>query len=254
MADDVVVQRDASVLIVTLNRPDARNAVNQSMAEGVAAALETLDTDPDVFIGIITGAGGSCCAGMDLKAFLRGERPEIEGRGFAGITEAPPRKPVIAAVEGHAVAGGCELVLACDLVVAAEDAMFGLPEVRRGLVAGSGGLIRLPRRIPVQIAMEYALTGEFFSAVDARAWGLVNKVTPRGGALGAAIELAHKISANGPLAVQMTKHIVVESANWPAAEAWDRQRPLVESVIASEDAREGALAFAEKRPAVWRGK
>ena len=191
---------------------------------------------------------------MDLKAFVAGNRPEIEGRGFGGLTEAPPAKPLIAAVEGYALAGGCEMVLACDLIVAADDASFGLPEVTRGLVAGSGGLTRLWRRIPPSLAMEYALTGKRLLAVEAYRLGLVNRLTARGGALAAALELADEIAANAPLATMASKRIMIESAEWSAAEQWDRQRPLVDAVLATRDAHEGALAFAEKRPPQWRGE
>lgn len=253
MTDDVLVAREGAVLVVTINRPSARNAINAATAAGVAAAMDELDGDSTLTIGILTGAGGNFSAGMDLKAFLQGERPEIEGRGLAGITETPPRKPLIAAVEGFALAGGCEIVLACDLVVAADNAMFGIPEVSRGLVAGSGGLIRLPQRIPRQIALEYALTGARLPAVEAARWGLVNRLTAPGGALDGARELAAAITKNGPLGVQMTKRIVTESAAWPAEEVWDRQRALVESVLATNDAREGAAAFAEKRAPKWSG-
>ena len=190
---------------------------------------------------------------MDLIAFLDGERPEIPGRGFAGVTETPPRKPLIAAVEGFALAGGCELALACDLIVAAEDASFGLPEVTRGLVAGSGGLVRLPRRIPPAIALEYALTGERMDARTAHGWGLVNRITAPGAALDGALALAESIVKNGPFAVEMTKRIVVESPSWTSDETWSRQAPLVESVLATDDAREGARAFAEKRAPRWSG-
>jgi enoyl-CoA hydratase len=175
--DEVLTERDGAILVITLNRPKARNAVNSALARGLAAAVDTLDADPELSVGVLTGAGGSFCSGMDLKAFLRGELPVVEGRGFAGITVAPPEKPMIAAVEGYALAGGCEITLACDLIVAARDAKFGLPEAKRSLVAGAGGLFRLPQRIPRAIAMEYALTGEFFSAEDAHTWGLVNRVT-----------------------------------------------------------------------------
>jgi enoyl-CoA hydratase len=178
----VRVERRDGVLVVTLDRPEARNAVDSTVARQLAAAMDRLDADDDVAVGILTGAGGTFCAGMDLKAFLRGEQPELPGRGFGGLTEARPRKPLIAAVEGYALAGGCELVLACDLVVAASDAQFGLPEVGIGLFAGAGGLIRLPQRIPRQVAMEFALTGDRFGAPDAHRWGLVNRLTePRGG-------------------------------------------------------------------------
>lgn len=251
---EVTVIREDQTLVVTINRPQVRNAINRAAAVGIAAAMDQLDDDPELMIGILTGAGGTFSAGMDLKAFLQGERPEIDGRGLAGITETPPRKPLIAAVEGYALAGGCELVLACDLVVAAEGAVFGIPEVTRGLVAGSGGLIRLPQRIPRQIALEYALTGAHMSASVAHRWGLVNRLTPDGGALEGARQLAQAIAANGPLAVAMTKQIVAESPTWPLADVWDRQRDLVEGILATDDAREGAAAFAEKRPANWLGR
>lgn len=255
MSDSVLVERDGGTLVITLNRPQVRNAMDRAMAYAVAAALDELDADPALVVGILTGAGGSFSAGMDLKAFLlTGERPEVPGRGLAGLTEAPPRTPLIAAVEGHAVAGGCELVLACDLVVAAQDASFGLPEVRRGLIAGSGGLVRLPQRVPAQIAMEHALTGLPMTAVQAHRWGLVNRLTPPGGALAAARELAAQIAVNGPLAVRTTKQVLVESASWPAAELWQRQGALLQQVVASADAKEGAAAFVEKRQPVWRGE
>lgn len=250
----VLVERRGAILVITMNRPRVRNAVNQAMSQGIAAAVDTLDNDSSLAVAILTGTGGTFCSGMDLKAFVSGERPEIEGRGLAGISEAPPRKPLIAAVEGYALAGGCEIMLACDLVVAAETASFGIPEVTRGLVAGAGGLIRLPKKIPPQIALEYALTGAHFSAVDAHRWGLINRLTPEGGALDGAHELARAIIKNGPLAVQATKRIVMESASWTESEAWDRQRSIVDEVLATDDAREGAQAFAEKRPPVWRGK
>lgn len=242
-----------AALVIAINRPAQRNAVTRAVSLAIAEGLDRLDRDDDLRIGIVTGRGGSFCAGMDLKAFLDGERPELEGRGFGGLTEAPPRKPLIAAVEGYALAGGCELALACDLIVAAEDAWFGLPEVTRGLVAGSGGLVRLPRRIPPAIALEYALTGERMDAATAHHWGLVNIVTATGAALDGALDLAARIAANAPLAVAMSKRIIRESPGWPDAEIWDRQRPLTETVLASDDAKEGARAFAEKRPPVWRG-
>jgi enoyl-CoA hydratase len=247
----VLLHREGPVLVVTLNRPQVRNAIDRATSEAVARAMDELDRDPQCVVGILTGAGGNFCTGMDLKAFLRGERVELPGRGLAGLIETPPRKPLIAAVEGYALAGGCEIALACDLIVAADDSRFGIPEVKRGLIAGSGGLIRLPQRIPRQIAMEYALTGNLMPAAEARQWGLVNRLTPPGGALQAARELAATIAANGPLAVRMTKRIVGEAAAWPADETWPRQRALLEEVIHSADAREGALAFAEKRPPRW---
>ena len=250
---DVIVQREGAVLLVTINRPAMRNAINRAASEQIARAMDELDADPALTIGILTGAGGHFCSGMDLKAFLRGERVELEGRGLAGICETPPRKPLIAAVEGYALAGGCEIALACDLLVAADNAQFGIPEVKRGLIAGSGGLIRLPQRIPRQIALEYALTGELMPAKEARQWGLVNRLTAPGGALDGARALARAIGANGPMAVQMTKRVMTEAPTWPTAEVWVHQRELLEQIIGSKDAREGALAFSEKRAPRWSG-
>jgi enoyl-CoA hydratase len=249
----VVTREDSGVLVVTINRPEVRNAINLATAEGIAAALDELDARSDLVAGVLCGAGSAFCTGMDLKAFLAGERPSVAGRGFAGIVERPPDKPLIAAVEGYAVAGGFEIALACDLIVAASDAKFGLPEVRRGLVAAGGGLLRLPSRVPYGLAVEWALTGAFVPASRAVEVGLVNQLTEPGRALDAALELASAIAANGPLAVRATKRILQESREWPAAEAFDRQREISEPVRASEDAREGARAFAEKRPPQWRG-
>lgn len=250
----VLVEERGRVLIVTINRPDARNAVNTAVAKGVASAMDTLDDRKDLSVGILTGAGGTFCAGMDLKAFLRGEDAALPGRGFAGMTEAPPRKPVIAAVEGYALAGGCELMLACDLVVAAEDAKFGIPEVKRGLIAGAGGLMRLPRRIPQPLAMEFALTGDFFPAADAHRYGLINRITKPGAALAGALELAERITANAPMAIQSSKEVIVRSADWSSDEAFGKQYPILRRVLDSADAKEGARAFAEKRAPVWSGE
>ena len=254
MSDHVLIEQRSTTLVITLNRPERRNAVDRAMSEAVAAALDALDSRSDLRVGVITGAGGSFCSGMDLKAFVAGNRPEIEGRGFGGLTEAPPAKPLIAAVEGYALAGGCEMALACDLIVAADDASFGLPEVTRGLVAGSGGLTRLLRRIPPSLAMEYVLTGKRMHAVEAYRLGLVNRLTTSGGALADALALADEIAANAPLATVASKRIMIESADWTAAEQWDRQRPLVDEILATRDAHEGALAFAEKRKPQWRGE
>jgi enoyl-CoA hydratase len=248
------IERQGATLILSIDRPRQRNAVNRLVSLAIAEGLDRLDQQSELRVGVLTGRGGTFCAGMDLRAFLEGERPEIENRGFGGLTEAPPRKPLIAAVEGYALAGGCELALACDLIVAAEDAWFGLPEVTRGLVAGSGGLVRLPRRIPAAIALEYALTGQRMDAPTAHRWGLVNRLTPSGGALEGALTVAQLIAANAPLSVAMTKRIMRESASWHEDDIWARQRPLVESVLASEDAQEGARAFAEKREPHWRGQ
>ena len=251
MSHTVTTERDGPVWVITIRRPEMRNAIDRATSEAIAQAMDDLDSDPDLRVGILTGAGGHFCSGMDLKAFLRGERVELPGRGLAGIIETPPRKPVIAAIEGYALAGGCEIALACDLMVAADNAQFGLPEVKRGLMAGSGGLMRLPQRIPRQIAMQYALTGEMMSATEARQWGLVNLLTSSGEALDGAKTLAHKIAANAPLAVRASKHMVTDALHWPADERWQRQNALLETIIHSNDAKEGATAFSEKRLPVW---
>jgi enoyl-CoA hydratase len=249
----VLFSTQGAVAIITINRPEARNAVNLAVAQGIAAALDELDERPDLSVGILTGAGKSFCAGMDLKAYLRGELPRIDGRGFGGLTEAPPQKPLIAAVEGHAFAGGFELALACDLIVASESAQFGLPEVKRGLVARGGGLLRLPVQLPFRLAMEVALTGDFITAERALAMGLINRVTPVGEALAGALELAARIARNAPLSLAATKKIIVQSGEWTAAERFEKQAKIAASAFESEDAREGAIAFAEKRSPVWRG-
>ena len=253
MADEVLTERRDGVLVITLNRPEARNAVNLALASGVAAALEELDSGEDLQVGVLTGAGGSFCAGMDLKAFVKGERPWVEGRGFAGIVQGPPRKPLIAAVEGYALAGGFEVALACDLVVAARDARFGIPEVKRSLVAAGGALLRLPKRIPYHVAMELALTGDPIAAERGYELGIVNRLAEPGGALDAALELAAAIAANGPLALAASKEIVVHAPDWTEEEAWTKQGEIAGPVMVSEDAREGATAFAEKRAPVWKG-
>ncbi|WP_324262421.1 crotonase/enoyl-CoA hydratase family protein [Altererythrobacter sp. H2] len=241
------------VLIITINRPEAKNAMNKAAAEGIAAALDRLDSEDDLRVAIITGAGGTFCSGMDLKGFLRGESPSIPGRGFGGLVEAPPKKPLIAAVEGYALAGGLELMIACDMVVAHSGAKFGIPEAKRGLAAGAGGLMLLPDLIPHKVAMELALTGDFIDAARAHQLGLVNRVTD-GAALDAALELAASISANGPLAVRVSKQIIEESRGWARSERWQEQAKLLPQVFMSADAREGAAAFAEKRKPNWTGK
>jgi enoyl-CoA hydratase len=249
---EVLVEQRDRILIITINRPKAKNAVNSAVAHGLADAVDRLDGDPGLSVGIVTGAGGTFCAGMDLKAFARGEVPIVEGRGM-GFTERGPVKPLIAAVEGYALAGGTELALATDLIVASKDASFGIPEVKRGLVAGGGGLLRLPLRIPPAIAMELALTGEAFTAERAHALGMVNVLAEPGGALDAAIDLAERITANGPLAVAATKQIIVESRGWSPDTQFSEQNKILMPVFSSNDAREGAIAFAEKRPAHWTG-
>jgi enoyl-CoA hydratase/carnithine racemase len=254
VSDSVLTDVVEGVLVVTINRPEARNAINTETAVAIGEAMERLDDDRSLVAGVITGAGGTFCAGMDLKAFLAGERPSIPGRGFAGIVEQPPVKPIVAALEGYAIAGGFEIALACDMLVAAEDAKFGLPEVKRGLVAAGGGLLRLPQRVPYHLAMEWSLTGELIPAQRGYEVGLVNRITPKGGALDEALTMATAIAANGPLAVAASKRILVEAPEWPAAERFDRQREINEPVRSSEDAREGATAFKEKRAPRWQGR
>jgi len=255
MSELIKIEVVERVQIMTINRPEARNAINYETAQALAAALDRLDADDEVMIGVLTGAGNSFCAGMDLKAFaVTGQRPYAGGRGFAGICERPPRKPLIAAVEGYALAGGCEVVMACDLLVDANNATFGLPEVTRGLVPGSGGLIRLPSRIPYHIAMEAMLTGDMMPAERFHHYGLVNRLVEPGQALAVALELAATIAQNGPLAVQTAKSIIAESRNWRPDDMFDLQRPRIAHIFTSADAKEGATAFAEKREPVWTGK
>ena len=250
--DAVLTEKRGRILIITINRPEAKNAANAAVSQGLAAAMDQLDEDPGLSVGILTGAGGTFCAGMDLKAFARGENVAVKGRGL-GFTERPPAKPLIAAVEGYALAGGTELALATDLIVAAKNSAFGIPEVKRGLVAAGGGLLRLPQRIPFAIAMELALTGDQLSAERAHALGLVNVLAEPGGALAAAIELAERITANGPLAVAATKRVIVESRGWSPEDQWREQMKIIMPVFGSKDAREGAIAFAEKRAPNWTG-
>ena len=250
----VLTERRGRVLLITLNRPDARNSVNAALAQGIAAALEELDGDDELSVGVIAGAGKGFCAGMDLKAFVQGESPHVEGRGFAGITQRSAAKPLIAAVEGFAVAGGLEVALSCDLIVAARGAKLGIPEVKRSLVAAGGALLRLPRRIPYHAAMEMALTGDPISAERGHELGLVNRLAEPGAALDVALELAEAIAGNAPLALAASKRIVLESPGWSEDEAWQRQGEIAGPVFVSEDAREGATAFAEKRDPVWNGR
>jgi enoyl-CoA hydratase len=242
------------VLVITIARPGQRNAVNRAVADGIAAAVDRLDADDALRSGVLTGAGGYFSAGMDLKAFASGERPHVPGRGFGGLVEHPPRTPLVAAVEGFALAGGMELALACDLVVAARGARFGLPEVTRGLVPAAGGLLRLPAAVPRGAALELVLTGEPVSSERAYELGLVTRLTAPGAALAEALGLAAAIAANAPLATVAAKAILHEAPGWPADQAWARQRAIADPVIGSHDAGEGARAFAQKRPARWQNR
>jgi len=253
-AQAVLTERRDNVLLITLNRPDARNAVNGALAQGVADALDELDGTPELQVGVLTGAGKGFSAGMDLKAFVTGERPWVGDRGFAGIVQRASRKPLIAAIEGFAVAGGLEVALACDLIVAAKGAKLGIPEVKRSLVAAGGALLRLPQRLPYGIAMEMALTGDPMPAERLHDLGVVNRLAEPGGAVDAALELAARIAPNGPLALDATKRILQSQRDWSEEEFWAKQGELSGPVFASQDAQEGAKAFAEKRDPVWQGK
>jgi enoyl-CoA hydratase len=250
----VLTERRGNVLLITIDRPEVRNAVNAAVAEGIAGALEELDGDDQLSVGILTGAGGFFCAGMDLGAFVKGESPWFGDRGFAGIAQRSARKPLIAAIEGFAVAGGMEIALACDLIVAAKGAKMGIPEAKRSLVAAGGALLRLPRRMPYHVVMELALTGDPLSAERFHELGVVNRIAEPGGAVDAALELAVSVAKNAPLALIASKRILQEQFDWSSAEMFERQGAISGPVFASEDAKEGAAAFKEKRDPVWRGR
>ena len=254
MPDVLSQSRHGDVLVMTINRPEKRNALNYEVSVELAAAMDTLDSDPDLRVGILTGAGGSFSAGMDLKAFGEGQLPMIDGRGLAGFVEAPPKKPLIAAVEGFALAGGFEVALACDIIVASRTASFGLPEAKRSLLAAGGGLIRLPLRIPPNIAKELAMTGASIDGEQAARLGVVNRLADPGGALEAALTLAGEIAANGPLGVTAAKAVIDLTSEHPESEVWKLQIPINDAVAGSEDAKEGAAAFVEKREPVWTGR
>lgn len=253
MTEEVLVTANDGVLEVTINRPEAKNAMTKAAAEGIAAAMDRLDADDSLRCAILTGAGGSFCSGMDLKGFLKGEMPVAGDRGFGGLTSWTPKKPVIAAVDGYALAGGMELAIACDLIVASKGAKFGIPEAKRGLVAAGGGVIALPRLLPRPLAMELALTGDPISAERAFELGLVNVVTD-GPSIEGARDLAARVAANGPLALIASKGIIRDSWLWPEADVMTLQSPYIAHVFASEDAREGATAFAQKRKPEWKGR
>jgi enoyl-CoA hydratase len=247
-------ERDG-ILLLTLNRPQARNAVDRALAEAMALALDHLEQSQELRVAVLSGNPPGFCAGMDLKAFAAGgERPVGGERGFAGIVRRPPSKPIIAAIEGFAVAGGLEIALACDLIVAARDARLALPEVSRGLVAAGGALLRLPRRLPYGVAAEMVLTGAPLPPERAFALGLVNRLVEPGEAQSTALELAERIAAAAPLALTASKRVLEHSQDWPGEEFWARQAEIVDPVMSSEDAREGARAFAERRPPRWHGR
>lgn len=254
MADEILTEERGKVLLITLNRPEQRNSVNRALAAALAAALDHLDNSPALSVGVLTGNGKGFSAGMDLKAFVEGGMPNVPGRGFAGITERSARKPLIAAVEGFALAGGLEIALSCDLLVASKGTRLGIPEVGVGLFAGAGALLRLPRVVPYALAMEMALTADPITVERAHELGLVNRLTEPGEALSAALELAERIARNAPLGLAASKELIREQQGRTEAEFWAYQESVLASVFSSNDAIEGATAFAEKRAPNWTGR
>jgi enoyl-CoA hydratase len=253
-SEPVLAERRGNVLLITLNRPEVRNSVNAALAEGVGKALDELDADDELAVGVLTGAGGFFSAGMDLGAFVKGESPWYGDRGFAGIAQRASQKPLIAAIEGFAVAGGFEIALSCDLIVAAKGAKLGIPEAKRSLVAAGGALLRLPRRMPYHVVMELALTGDTQPAERFHHFGVVNSLAEPGEAVNIALELAERLAANGPLALAASKRILQEQFDWSSEQMWEKQAAISGPVFASEDAKEGANAFKEKRDPVWSGR
>ena len=254
MADEVLRERRGHVELLTINRPDARNAINLATALALSAALDDCETDDDVWVVVLTGAGDKAfSAGMDLKAFAAGEFPITE-KGFGGLTKRDFPKPLIAAANGSALAGGFEMMISCDMVVAAEHAVFGIPEASRGLVAGAGGLIRLPKRVPISVAYEMALTADPISAARAYELGLVNHVVHGDVVLDVAIALAERIAKNAPLAVRTSKDVMRRARELDEADAWTINDEAFSMIGRSADAMEGAVAFAEKREPNWQGK
>jgi enoyl-CoA hydratase len=257
MADEVLQERRGHVVILTINRPEARNAINGPVSLAMSGYMDELAEDPDCWVVVITGSGDKAfSAGMDLKAFASGEGGDIMGAsgGFGGLTQRTFPKPIIAAVNGSALAGGFEIMLSCDLVVAAEHATFGIPEAKRGLIAGAGGLIRMPKRLPTAIALELAMTGDTIDAARAFELGLVNRVVPSSVVIEEAVSLGDRIAANAPLAVRYSKSVMKQAAEVSEAEGWKINAEAVGVVFTSADAMEGPVAFAEKRPPNWQGK
>lgn len=255
------MDRIGHVAVITLNRPAAMNAVNAALSTDLGDALAELDSDDELRVGVITGAGRAFCAGVDLKEIAAGRsvyHPDHLEWGFAGLVQHWVDKPLIAAVNGFALGGGTEIMLACDLAVVSEEAKLGLPEVKRGLMAAAGGALRLPRQIPLKLALEVGLTGEPIDAKTALEWGLVNRVVPAGQVVDAAVDLAEKIAANAPLSVRTTKRLMHKVADygsdWTDEDMWRTNRHEMRELMCSADAKEGPRAFAEKRAPAWRGE
>lgn len=250
----IQTERRGQIFIITINRPEARNSFNLEAAIQMNKAIDEFENDPNLFVGILTGAEGIFSSGQDLKAAANGEMAITDERGGFGIFAKPPTKPIIAAVEGYAIAGGFELCLSCDLIVAAKDAKFGLPEVNHNLVAIGGGLFRLPKRMPYHLVMELALMGDMRSAEQFYEYGVINQLVDKGGALEAALGIANKLLENGPTALFATKEIIQRSYEWTEEEAWTKQMPIANKALESEDKDEGLRAFAEKRKPIWKGR
>lgn len=250
MANEVLTEVRGRVLLITLNRPDAMNAIDSALGQGLVAAIKRLDEDDALTAAVLTGAGRGFCAGMDLKAFLKEGPP----KGFDEFIRSGAKKPVIVAIEGFALAGGLEIALTCDLLVAAAGAKLGIPEVGVGLFAAAGGLMRLPRRVPYGVAMEMAITGDPITAERAHDYGLVSRLTEKGKAAEVALELAERIARNAPLGVAASKQLIRASTGCTEAEFWEAQKPFAAKVFTSEDAKEGPRAFAEKRAPNWSGR
>jgi enoyl-CoA hydratase len=249
-------ERDGHVAIITIDRPAVRNAINGDVARGIEAGIDALEADPDLWVGILAGNGPVFSAGADLKATVEGQSAGMSTArgGFGGIVWRKREKPIIAAVDGAALAGGCEIVLACDLVVASKAARFGIPEVKRGLIAAAGGLFRLARQLPQNIAMELALTGDPIDAARAAEWGIVNVLTESGEALNGALALAARINANAPISVRLSRQTILQTRELDDAAAFEKTATLAAVNYATEDFAEGPRAFLEKRAPVWKGR
>lgn len=252
----VEYDQQGSHAIIKINRPEARNAINGEVAQGIETALDRIEEDDGVWVGILTGEPPVFSAGADLKEINAGNAGALvtERGGFAGIVQRERTKPLIAAVDGSALAGGTEIVLACDMVVASKNAKFGVPEVKRSLAAAGGALFRLGRKVPFNVAMELALTGDPIDAERAHHFGLVNRLVEPGEALGAAVELAEQVCANAPVAVRASRKVMLEATSAPDEVGWKMSAEAMAAAMSSEDFSEGLTAFIEKRPPNWKGR